>query len=33
MDFKVAGEKRKLDLNKMEELRLDAYENSRLNKE
>lgn len=28
MDFKAVSDKRKLDLNELEELRLDAYENS-----
>lgn len=29
--FNAACEKRKLDLNKLEELRLDAYENAKSN--
>lgn len=33
MDFKVVGEKRKLELNELEELILDAYKNSILYKE
>ncbi|XP_021717285.1 uncharacterized protein LOC110685130 [Chenopodium quinoa] len=33
MDMSLAGEKRLLKLNKLEELRYDAYENSRLYKE
>lgn len=33
MDFKVVSEQRKLWLDELEELRLDAYENSWLYKE
>ncbi|XP_021745549.1 uncharacterized protein LOC110711475 [Chenopodium quinoa] len=33
MDFSLAGEKRLLKLNKLEELRYDAYEDSKLYKE
>jgi hypothetical protein len=32
-DMKQAGDKRKLQLNELEELRHDAYENAKLNKE
>jgi hypothetical protein len=32
-DMKQAGDKRKLQLNELEELRRDAYENVKLNKE
>jgi hypothetical protein len=32
-DSKIAGEKRSLDLNELDELRIDAYENARLYKE
>ena len=32
-DLKVAGEKRLLKLNEMDEFRLDAYENAKLYKE
>ena len=33
MDPKLAGQKRKLQLSELEELRLDAYENARIYKE
>jgi len=33
MDYKVAGGKRVLELNELEELRLDAYENAKIYKE
>jgi len=33
LDPKLAGEKRKLQLNELEELRMDAYENARIYKE
>jgi len=33
LDMKAAGEKRILDLHELDELRLDAYENSRIDKE
>ncbi|KAJ8754185.1 hypothetical protein K2173_002084 [Erythroxylum novogranatense] len=33
LDFKAAGERRLLQLNELEELRLDAYENARIYKE
>lgn len=33
MDFKVAGDKRRLQLSELEELKLDVYENAKLYKE
>lgn len=33
MDYKVAGERRKLQLSELEELGLDAYENTKLYRE
>jgi hypothetical protein len=33
LDPKLSGEKRKLQLNELEELRMDAYENARIYKE
>ncbi|CAM8940827.1 unnamed protein product [Rhodiola kirilowii] len=33
MDMKAAGEKRLLQLNELDEIRLDSYENARIYKE
>lgn len=33
MDFKVADDKRRLQLSELEELKVDAYENAKLYKE